>query len=179
MAHRVEQLFPDGRILARLNDGPRAAGRAMGGCLRALGVSDAAMPDELEERSVLLRERLAGRAVLVVLDGAGSAEQVRPFLPDAGRAALVVTSRQRLDSIDGLVHLELTLLAEPDAVLLLEKVVGAERIRAEPGACADLVRYCDGLPLALRIAAARLAARPSWTVADLGSRLSEERSRLD
>ncbi len=151
----------------------------MGGCLRALGVSDAAMPDELEERSVLLRERLAGRAVLVVLDGAGSAEQVRPFLPDAGRAALVVTSRQRLDSIDGLVHLELTLLAEPDAVLLLEKVVGAERIRAEPGACADLVRYCDGLPLALRIAAARLAARPSWTVADLGSRLSEERSRLD
>lgn len=179
LAHRCAEDFPGGRILARLSDAPRAVDRALAGCLRALGVSAAAMPDELDERSTLLRERLADRAVLIVLDGANCEQQVRPFLPDAGRSVLLVTSRHRLDGIDGILHVELPLLSEPDALQLLKRVVGATRIRADPDAARELVRYCDRLPLALWIAAARLAGRPSWAVGDLVARLAEERNRLD
>lgn len=179
LAHHCAQTFPDGRILVRLGEGPHAATRALAICLRALGVADAGMPDDIDERSSLLRQRMAERAVLVVLDGATDEDQVRPLLPDAGRSALVVTCRHRLDGIDGLVHRDLPLLPALDALRLLERVVGVDRMRANPDAAAELVRCCDRLPLALRIAAARLAARPGWTVEDLVARLAEEPSRLD
>ena len=179
LAHGAAQRFPNGRILVRLGEGPHATGRALAICLRALGVADAAMPADADERSALLRERLADRAVLVILDGVTDEDQVRQLFPGAGRSALLVTCRHRLDAIEGLVHRDLPLLPEVDALHLLERIVGPEGMRANREASAELVRYCDWLPLALRIAAARLAARPGWSVQDLVAHLAEEPSRLD
>jgi len=130
LAHGAAQRFPNGRILVRLGEGPHATGRALAICLRALGVADAAMPADVDERSALLRERLADRAVLVILDGVTDEDQVRQLFPGAGRSALLVTCRHRLDAIEGLVHRDLPLLPEVDALHLLERIVGPERMRA-------------------------------------------------
>lgn len=179
LAHRGGPRFPGGRILARFGDDPRALARVLATCLRSLGVSDAALPDAFEDQAALLRERLADRAVLIVLDGVAGLAQVRPFLPDAGRSALIVTSRLRLDGLDGSGQREVPLLSEPAALRVLAGLAGRARIDADPEASRELAGYCGGFPLALRIAGARLAARPGWTVADLAARLAEESSRLD
>ncbi|MEQ0565752.1 BTAD domain-containing putative transcriptional regulator [Amycolatopsis sp. NEAU-NG30] len=174
VAHRVREHFPDGRLYASLR-GVQAVradpAEVLAGFLRALGVPDQDIPAGLEERAQLYRTMLADRRILVVLDDASDERQVRPLLPGGHTCAVLVTSRERLGAVGGAVHLHLPVLDEPEALELLSRVVGGTRVAEHPEAARELVRLCGNLPLAVRIAGARLAARPQWKVGRLTERL--------
>jgi tetratricopeptide (TPR) repeat protein len=116
--------------------------------------------------------------VLVILDNAVSTAQVKPLLPGAAGCLAIVTSRRRLAELDGAMHLALDTLPPHDALALFSRIVGTHRAEAEPQASAEVVRRCGFLPLAIRIAGARLTARPAWSVADLAGRLERGHRRL-
>jgi DNA-binding SARP family transcriptional activator len=180
-AHQVRARFPDGQLwipLAGASARPRDPADVLGELLRALGMPGSAIPDALSERAVCYRSRLAGRRILVVADDAASAVQVRPLLPGTAGCALVVTSRAQLEGLDGAHLMPLDVLTAEDAAGLLARIVGADRVSAAVGEVEELVRACGGLPLAVRIVAAKLAARPSWPVSALVGRLTRSHRRL-
>jgi tetratricopeptide (TPR) repeat protein len=184
-AHRVRDRFPDGRLYVDLHGyaaGPRTPPQqALDGLLRALDVPGGRIPTEVGAQSAMFRSLLDGRRVLVVLDNAASPSQVRPLLPGTPGCAVMVTSRCDLGGLvarDGARPLHLGRLAADEAIALLRRIVGAPRVDAEPGAAADLARRCAYLPLALRIAAERAAARRHLPLAGLVEEL-DERNRLD
>ncbi len=154
----------------------------LGRFLRALGVEPEQVPGTLAERESLYRTITAERQLLllVLLDNAGSAEQVRPLIPTSARSVVVVTSRLWLGGllVDGAQLVEVPPLTQADAVALLVKLVGERRARADPDAVAELARLCGRFPIALRVAGARLVTRPRWSVSDVVARLRDERSRL-
>ena len=173
--------FPDGQLFVALRgtaDRPTDPAEALGSVLRALGVDGSAVPAGMEERAALFRARLSGRRVLILLDDADNHGQVEPLL-GPGAAAVLVTSRLPLTGLAGAVSLDLGPMSHPEAIELLCRVAGADRVRAQPEAASALVTACGGLPLAVRIAGARLAARPQWTVETMTGRLADERRRLD
>ncbi|MER8188086.1 BTAD domain-containing putative transcriptional regulator [Kitasatospora sp. NPDC094015] len=177
--------FPDGRLYLDLRgfdeDRPAAPGALLADLLRALGVADEELPQRVEERSALLRWVLTDRRMLLVLDNAASYQQVEPLLPGAAGVLVVVTSRARLADLvarEAALPLPLEVPGHEEAVELLGRAAGPDRVRAEPEASARLVELCDRLPLALRVAGARLAARPGWSVADLAAEMSDEQGRL-
>jgi tetratricopeptide (TPR) repeat protein/transcriptional regulator with XRE-family HTH domain len=181
-AHRLRDDYPDGQLyvnLAGSRDDPLAVNDALAGFLAALGVDVDKLPEDEAQRAALYRSAVADRRVLVVLDDGRDAAQVRPLLPGGARCGALVTSRRRLTDLEGCAHQALGELAEPEAVALLARIAGADRVAADRPAAARLVAACGRLPLAVRIAAARLAARPSWTIAALQSRLADERRRMD
>ena len=183
-AHRLAGRFPDGQLYVDLHgatDGlsPLAPLEVLGRFLRGLGMEPAAVPTDVEEASAAFRSRVAGRRLLVVLDNARDAAQVRPLLPATPGCAVLVTSRRLLASLDGASHLHLDILPAVDAVELLGRLAGRERVAGEPGPAAEVARWCGWLPLALRISGARLAARPGWPVRALAERLADEQRRLD
>ncbi len=172
-AHRVVQRFADGQLYVNLQGW--AAGQplrpidALAGFLRAVGVAAEQVPVQTSEAAAMFRSRLAGRRVLVVLDNARDAEQVRPLLPGAAGSAVVVTSRDRLSGLvarEGASRLSLDVLAADEARALLVRLLGAERVAGEPAAVDDLARVCAYLPLALRIAAAQLLDQPQRGIGD-------------
>ncbi|WP_328444036.1 AfsR/SARP family transcriptional regulator [Amycolatopsis sp. NBC_00438] len=182
VAHAAREDFPDGQLhvdLAGTSSSPRAPMGVLAELLHALGIPDAGLPRELAERAALLRSRLAGRRMCVVLDDAGSAAQVRPLLPGAGACAVLVTSRLRLPGLAGAKPVDVDLLPEAEGARLLEGIVGAERVAAEPESAAAILRQCGHLPLAIRVAGAKLTHRPGWTLRLLADRLRDERRRLD
>ncbi|MHA7958592.1 AfsR/SARP family transcriptional regulator [Streptomyces sp. L500] len=176
-AHRVREYFPDGRLYADLRDpdgGPAPTAAVLGTFLGALGVAAAAVPDGEAERAALLRRLLTGRRVLMVLDNAEDTGRARPFLPAPPGCAVLLTSRAKPA---GLPHARLTdlgALTPREAHALLARVAGEDRVAAEPRAAAELVEACGRLPVAVRIAAARLAARPSWTLGAFVERLADD-----
>ncbi|MGW3351330.1 BTAD domain-containing putative transcriptional regulator [Nonomuraea rubra] len=181
VAHRLAARYPDGQLFVDLQGaGPRppSARDVLGGFLRALGVDLAEVSEDLEERAALYRSVLAERRVLVLLDNAASAVQVRPLLPGAAGCAVLVTSRARLAGLSGARHLGLAAMRPDEALALLAKVVGEERVAAEREAAQELMRACGYLPLAIRIVASRLAARPGWSLARMRDRMADERRRL-
>jgi tetratricopeptide (TPR) repeat protein len=125
----------------------------------------------------LWRSELAARRALVVLDNAADSAQVSPLLPGGSRVLTLVTSRRRLSGLDGVRHVSLDVLPPVEAVGLLARVAGA-RVEAEPAAAAEVARLCGYLPLALRLAAARLVHRRSWTLSDLAERLRRAKAPL-
>ena len=147
--------------------------------LRDLGEDGAQIPVSEEERAALYRTRLNGRRTLVLLDNAHDAAQVRPLLPGSASCAVIVTSRSRLSDLvgGGLVHLDV--LDDSEALALFSRIVGTDRAAAEPDATAELLVACAGLPLAIRICAARLAARDRWTIRWLADRIRDQHRRLD
>lgn len=183
-AHRVAHAFPDGQLYVNLRgfDGraPAEPGEILHDFLTAFGVPPSAIPDAVDARAALFRSVIADRRVLVVLDNANSAEQVRPLLPGSPTCFTLVTSRTRFQSLavrEGARHLELTVLTDDDARDLLTTRVGAERSTAEPDATEVLLTWCAGLPLALSMVSALAEQRPaslSATVRDLDN----ERDRL-
>ena len=184
-AHGVAERFPDGQLYVNLRGydpgQPMAATDALAGFLRALGMPGPDIPAETEERAARYRSLLAARRMLVVLDNAGSVEQVRPLLPGAPACMVVVTSRDPLAGLvarDGAQRLDLDLLSLAEAVSLLRALIG-ERAAADPAATAALATECCLLPLALRVAAELAIARPADPLADLVSELAEEHRRLD
>ena len=182
VAHQSRGAFPDGQLYVDLQGtGPRAAApeTVLGAFLRALGTADADMPDSLEERAALYRSRLDGRRILVLLDNARDAAQVRPLLPGTEGCAALVTSRMRMVDLAGAHLVDLDVMSPEEALQLFTKIVGEERVASERKAALDVVAACGFLPLAIRIAASRLAARRTWTVSVLAAKLADERRRLD
>ncbi|MFK4071790.1 BTAD domain-containing putative transcriptional regulator [Streptomyces sp. NPDC029674] len=182
VAHAVRGHFPDGQLYVDLlgqSARPARPHDVLAAFLRALGIPDSALPDGHEERSALYRSTLAGRRVLVLLDNAHGEAQVRPLLPGAPGCAVLITSRARLVATPGAQVLDLDVMSEQDALVLFTRIVGSPRAEAERDACRATVAACGYLPLAIRIAAARLVARPAWAVSTLAGRLADERRRLD
>jgi DNA-binding SARP family transcriptional activator/tetratricopeptide (TPR) repeat protein len=175
VAHRLRDRFPDGQLwahLAGLSSRPRDPAEVLGEFLRALGMHGSAIPESIAERTACYRSRLAGRRILVVADDAASAAQIRPLLPGTAGCALLVTSRSHLEDMDGAELIPLDVLPEPDAAALLIRLVGSDRIAAEPDAAMSLIQSCCALPLALRIAGAKLAARPLWSLSLMARKLT-------
>jgi DNA-binding SARP family transcriptional activator/tetratricopeptide (TPR) repeat protein len=182
VAHLVAESYPDGQLWVTLHGAeatPLRPGDVLARFLRAIGVPDRAIPADPVERAEVYRTLLAGRRVLVVLDNAASEEQVRPLLPGSATCAVVLTSRTRLTGIEGAQRIDLDVFPARDAMALLARVAGAGRVADEADAAAELVELCGGLPLGMRIAGARLAARPTWRLAHLVAMLRDERRRLD
>ncbi|TDP97746.1 AfsR/SARP family transcriptional regulator [Labedaea rhizosphaerae] len=182
-AHRLAADYPGGRLFLDLRGHtpgatPMDATTALGLLLRMLGVAPAAIPSEPEHRAARWRSELAGRRVLVVLDNAAGAAQVRPLLPAAPGCLTIVTARRRLGALDGAATLTVDIMPALDARRLFESVAGPGRVAAEPDAVVESVARCGQLPLAVRIAATRLAHRPAWTVGHLAGRLRDEHHRL-
>ncbi|QFU92793.1 Regulatory protein AfsR [Amycolatopsis sp. YIM 10] len=181
-AHMVTDRFPDGQLYVDLcgtQDEVRDPARVLANFLLSLGVDGGAIPDELADRSALFRSKLAGRRVLVLLDNAVGEDQVRPLLPGSAGCAVVVTSRARLSGLEGGRPLDVEVFTPEQAWAFLVGVVGQERIEAEPGAVAEIARLCGYLPLAVRVAAAKLVARSRLGIGQLAARLADECGRLD
>ena len=155
---------------------------ALHGSLLALGVPPDRVPADLEARTALYRSRLAGQRILIVLDNARDPAQVRPLLPGTPGCLTVVTSRQQLTSLtvtENALPLILDLMPAAEARDLFAARLGGERARAEPGAVDEIITLCARLPLALAIAAARAAARPRFTLAELAAELRDAQPGLD
>ncbi|XVQ08309.1 BTAD domain-containing putative transcriptional regulator [Spirillospora sp. CA-255316] len=176
-AHRLRERFPDAQLYASLGTGDPA--EVAGDFLRALGVPPEAVPDGAQPRAAALRARLADRRVLLVLDDAADARQVEALLPGTAGCAVLVTSRSPLAELPGNRTVRLAPFAPEEAAGLLRRMIGDARVEAEPGAARRVAEACGHLPLALRIAGARLAARPSVALAALDRRLREDGRRLD
>ena len=184
-AHQVAGRFPDGQLHVNLRGydpgPPMTAADALAGFLRALGVAGPEIPAEEGERAARYRTLLAAKRMLVVLDNAGSVEQVRPLLPGSPGCVVLVTSRDALAGLvarDGAHRLDLDLLPLPEAVSLLRALIG-DRVDADPEAAAALAERCARLPLALRVAAELAAARPGVSLAGLAGELAGQQRRLD
>ncbi|MFE3772529.1 BTAD domain-containing putative transcriptional regulator [Streptomyces sp. NPDC059122] len=164
-AHSTEQrTLPTQLVLRRL--------------LRSLGVADAAVPDDLDELTAAWRAETSSLRLLLVLDDVLSAQQIRPLLPAGPGSTVLVAGRRRLAGLDTDRRVTLEPLETGDGLSLLRQIVGDERADREPDATRELVRLCDGLPLALRIAGARLQTRPAWTLAYLADRMAGDEHRL-
>ncbi|MGH8901509.1 MAG: tetratricopeptide repeat protein [Egibacteraceae bacterium] len=180
IAHQLRSRFPDGALYVNLRGTEAQAlspSTVIDNFLLALGVPRGQIPDGLEERVALYRAELANRRMFVVLNNAAGEAQVRPLLPGSAGCAALVTSRKRLSGLDA-VHSVIDVLEPYEAVEFLAKVAGPERVVAEPEAAQAIVGLCGYLPLAVRIAGAKLAARPSRRLAKLVERLVDERDRL-
>ncbi|MEH6375352.1 BTAD domain-containing putative transcriptional regulator [Streptomyces sp. KLMMK] len=182
VAHAARHHFPDGQLYVDLQGAgplPAEPEAVLGSFLRALGIPDSAIPEGVQERSALFRSTLDGRRVLALLDNARDAAQVRPLLPGTEGCAALVTSRTRMVGLAGAHLVDLDVMSPDEALVLFTRIVGAERVEAERDAAMDVVAACGFLPLAIRIAASRLAARRTWTVSVLARKLGDERRRLD
>ena len=186
-AHQVADQFPDGQLYVNLrghgpSGSPLTSAEAIRGFLFALGVSAADIPPEPDTQTALYRTLLAGRKMLIVLDSARDADQIRPLLPGTPGCLVLVTSRSKLTSLvaaGGAQPLTVDLFGDGEARDLLTRRMGRKRVRAEPTAVSQLIKLSAGLPLALSIVAARAAARPLMPLAELSRELADAQGRLD
>jgi len=157
---------------------PLTPERALGLLLRDAGVPREQMPSDLAGRAALWRSRVARKRILLVLDNALDAAQVRPLLPGAPGALVLITSRRRLTSLEGAVPLSLNVLTPAEAIAMFRQVAAPDRPDGDDDdAVATAVELCGWLPLAIQVAAARLRDRPNWSIAYLVEQLSDEQSR--
>ncbi|MFE1076066.1 BTAD domain-containing putative transcriptional regulator [Streptomyces sp. NPDC058783] len=182
VAHRLHGYFPDGQLYVDLHgtspDDAAAPGDVLARLLVALGVSSRTLPASMDERAERYRALVSRRRLLVVLDNVADERQILPLLPGRPHSAVLVTSRRRLRWL-GTRRLDLDVLEPAAAHTLLAWIVGAERVARETEAAETISRLCEGVPLAVRMAGGRLAARPHWTLARLAMRMANERQRLD
>ncbi|MDX8146945.1 BTAD domain-containing putative transcriptional regulator [Lentzea sp. BCCO 10_0061] len=183
LAHQISKSYPDGQYFVDLHGfttgvEPITAEQALDQLLRDIGVPPELVPSGIENRSALWRSRLAGTRSLLLIDNAVDAAHVRPLLPGQAGVLVLVTSRRRLSALDGATPMSLNVLTPQEAVDMLTKVVGEQRTAREPDAVEEIVRLCGYLPLAIRIAAARLRDRSSWTATDLVTRLRDHKQRV-
>ncbi|KUP97973.1 NB-ARC domain-containing protein [Thermobifida cellulosilytica] len=185
-AHRVRSHYVDGDLYVNLRGhgpGPAmGAAQALDVLLRSLGVPPERIPDDLDGKAALYRSRLARKRMLIVIDDAVSADQVRPLLPASSTCLVLVTSRRALSGLvarEGAERVTLDVLSTEEAVDLLRRTVGERRVDAEAGAARALAAHCAHLPLALRILAERIISRPDTPLAEFAAELAAEDERLD
>ena len=181
-AHAMVERYPDGQLFIDLHGytagvAPVEPGDALDRMLRSLGVAAENIPVDLDERAGLYRSRLAGRQVLVLLDNAATEDQVTPLLPGLPGCLVLITSRRRLAGLDHTHTLSLDTLPPADAVALFRNTADGN-LFGQPDAVAELVELCGRLPLAIRIAAARLRSHPAWNPDHLAERLRDQQHRL-
>ncbi|MEV8034292.1 BTAD domain-containing putative transcriptional regulator [Streptomyces sp. NPDC086182] len=184
-AHRNADMFPDGRLFADLrgfsDTGETTLTEVLREFLPALGVPPRRVPESASAAAALFRSLTHRRRLLVILDNARDSATVRALLPGGADCVTLVTSRHRLDGLvasEAASAVPLDSLEPGDGTALLAGVLGRERVLAEPMAARRLAELCGGLPLALRVTAARLAGRPQRTLADLADELADEQNRL-
>ncbi|MFC9328177.1 BTAD domain-containing putative transcriptional regulator [Kitasatospora sp. NPDC057015] len=178
VARAVEDHYSGGLLyldLRRPDGSPRDAADALGGLLRATGLPREEVPEALADRIRLYRERLHGRRILVLLDNALDEAQIRPLLPTTGSCATLVTSCSRLSGLTGAQLVEIGGFSPEEGIELLGRIAGRGRVAADPDSADRILRACGFLPLAVRIAGARLAARPHWSLARLADLLDGPR----
>lgn len=186
-AHQVADRFPDGQLYVNLrgfehSGKPLAPGEALGGFLRALGVPSGEIPPGTDERSAVFRERTASRRLIVVLDNAQNAEQVRPLLPASQGCLTIVTSRNQLSGLataEGASLVNLDVWTEAEALAALAARIGDERCAREPEGAAELVALCGHLPLAVAVVGVQLSAEPRMPLRLAARELREAQPRLD
>lgn len=181
LAHEVANQYPDGQLYATMREAdgrPVTSEATLARFLRALGTAASDVPAEPAEQAAQYRSLLAGRRVLVVLDDVTAEQQVRALLPGDPSCLVLVTSRNPLPALPSALSYPLRLLDPAESLDLLSHIAGADRVAADPEAATRIVELCGRLPLALRIAAARLGSRPDWTPRHLVTRLSDIRHRL-
>jgi DNA-binding SARP family transcriptional activator len=173
-AHLASETFPDGQLYVGFGGrrDPRQPADVLGELLRSLGVPAANVPDAMPERAALYRSLLAGRRVLVLADDVTASAQVRPLLPGSAGCAVLVTSSSRLADLEGAHGIEVGPMSQDEAVAFLGKIIGADRLAEEPSSAIAIASACHGLPLALRVAGARLAASRALRQTDLVRALS-------
>jgi tetratricopeptide (TPR) repeat protein/transcriptional regulator with XRE-family HTH domain len=186
-AHMVADQFPDGQLYVNLrgfdpSGQPVEPAEALRRFLDALGVAAARIPADVDAQAALYRSIVAGRRMLILLDNARDPAQVRPLLPGGQTCLVLVTSRSQLAglvAVDGAQPVNVDPLNPHEAHDLLARRLGPDRLATEPGAVADIVAHCAGLPLALAIVAARAATHRGFGLADLAEEMVDSRSRLD
>ncbi|MER7667568.1 BTAD domain-containing putative transcriptional regulator [Kitasatospora sp. NPDC096128] len=180
-AHSLRGHFPDGRLYADLRGAdlvPASASDILAEFLTTLGVRPSAVPKDLAGRSTLFRTTTSGKRLLIVLDNARDDAQLHPLLPGSSDCAVIVTSRTALPSIPSVLRIALDVFSPPEAVGLLDSVIGTARRAAQRAEAELLVEACGRLPLAVRIAAARLAATPDQPIAELVRLLADDREGI-
>ncbi|MFD3587666.1 BTAD domain-containing putative transcriptional regulator [Streptomyces sp. NPDC058683] len=180
-AHRAKPDFPGGQLYADLHGNglePADPAAVLGSFLTALGTPGHSLPAATEDRARLFRTTLDGRRILLMLDNARDPAQVRPLLPGSADCGVIITSRGRLSGLLTILQTDLDVFDTAEALSLLRSIAGAGRVAEEPGAAAELVALCGHLPLAVRIVASRLAARPRWRIETMTARLADERLRI-
>lgn len=181
-AHTLRDRFPDGQLYAVLHDAhgaPLAPSVVLRSLLHDVGVPSERIPAGLQERARMFRSWCAERALLVLLDDAASADQLLPLLPAGGASLVLITSRTRLPGLPGAATVPLRPLDTASSVALLAQVTGPERVERELAAAREIVRLCGHLPLGVRAAGEKLAARPMRSLAAFATRLADEHFRLD
>ncbi|WP_067812902.1 AfsR/SARP family transcriptional regulator [Nocardia inohanensis] len=182
VAHRIRDHYPDGQLYVDLygaGEEPADPEHVLGAFLRALGVPQREVPAGAAERAALFRSAMSGRRMLILLDNAADAAQVVPLLPGEPGCAVLVTARRPLTALPGVRTAALKVLDIAEAVALFTRIVGTDRVAAEPVAARRIVELCGLLPMAVRIVAARVAARPQWTLISEADRLAADRHDLD
>jgi predicted ATPase len=181
-AHVLRPSFPGGVFfldLFGMSPQPATAADALRLLLRALGAEDEQIPDDVPGRASVYRSLLRDRRALIVLDNAGSEEQVRPLLPGGGASRVLITAKRALAGLEGVRRLGLGPLSLPEATELLAGILGQRAAGDEEPTLNQLAKLCEGMPLALRIIGNRLVSRPGWDAAELAARLADEEHRLD
>ena len=186
--HQVAKRFPDGQLYVNLRGRdpglpPMEPIEALGLLLIAFGMPPHRLTSSTEERTALYRSLVDGKRILVVLDNASNAAQVRPLLPGSPDCLVVVTSRSQMAGLvaaEGATLISLDVLADDEAHEMLARRLGRERVAAEPQAADEIIKACAGLPLALSIAVGRATAgRAKRPLAQLAAELRDARNRLD
>lgn len=181
-ASRVADDFPDGQLYLDLRGhdsrAPLTALRALTFLIGSLGADAGEVPDDVDQAAAIFRSLVCGSRLLIVLDNAADAAQVGPLIPATSGCAVLITSRRAVMGLPDAHHVALDVLPADDSRRLLGTLVGDVRLATDPRAADELSGACGGLPLALRIVASRLAARPSWPLDFLASRLTKERTCL-
>jgi len=182
-AHALAGAYPDGQLHVDLRgstpgERPLRPDAVAALLLKALGSPDAQIPDDVESCLPLWQSWAANRRLLLILDNAADTAQIRPLVAAMPYGFVLVTSRARLVDLDGAQWISLSSMEPTESVTLLTRTLGEERVATEPKAAAALAELCGHLPLALRIATARLRNRPLWTLQYLAGRLRDESRRL-
>ena len=183
VAHRLLDCYPDSQLYLDLHGhaaggAPLTPAEALEGLLRAVGVAAESIPSDPDRRAALWRVRTASRSILLLLDDAADADQVRPLLPGGPDCLVLITSRRRLVDLEGSRSLSLDVFSPADAAALFTTIVDDDRVLVQPYGVEEIVRLCGYHPLAIRIAASRLRARPVWPVDHLAKRLRRPGRRL-
>ncbi|MBL1074267.1 winged helix-turn-helix domain-containing protein [Nocardia sp. 2] len=182
VAHRVRDRFPDGQLYVNLRGvdaEPVSPGDALGGFLRGLGVAEGDIPAAVHDRAAQVRTLVSGKRILLLLDNARDSAHIGELLPGTPGTAVLITSRSTLTELPAVRRTRLDVLETDEALTLLTRILGAERVLAERDSALAVITQCARLPLAVRIVGARLAVRPQWSIASLVDRLADETQRLD